>query len=106
MAQWQRPQVQLYLEMLERNYGPEFVFEILTNEELLILEQLTQYAMEREDDVSEGERARLRPLLPLIERQWKCRERYRWLQLHRVTQTSGVELTRLVPMSQRRRPGA
>ena len=106
MAQRQCPQVQLYLEMLERNYGPEFVFEVLTNEELLILELLTQYAMEQEDNVSEGERARLRLLLPLIERQWKCRERYRWLQLHRVAQTPDTELTRLIPISQSRQSGA
>lgn len=71
-------EIQLYLDLLERDYGPGFDFSRLSNDELSILEALTRHALGA-GHLKQGEREDLHRIMPDIDRQWAVRGRYRWL---------------------------
>jgi hypothetical protein len=81
MTRGQHIELALYLEMLERDYGPGFDLSVLSPEELGILEDLLRYAIEVDPQVSEHDKLRLLPLSSSVREQQKVRHRYAWLRI-------------------------
>ncbi len=71
-----RSLMDLYIELLETTYGRDFDFDVLSNDELIILEQL---AINEGKTVRRGKPRDTAPLLLCIKEQWQCRDRYKWL---------------------------
>lgn len=61
-----RPAIADYFDRLEASYGENFSFDRLSGDELLELERLGREAIERDMQVSAGEKKALQPLLQLI----------------------------------------
>lgn len=64
-----QPEVAHYFEHLEAKYGPQFLFDRLSAEELLKLERLGRHAIEADPAVSAVEKQLLAPLLTLTAKQ-------------------------------------
>lgn len=81
MTRGRHMELALYLEMLERDYGPGFDLSLLSPEELFILEELLRYAIDVDPLVAEGDKLRLLPLSSSVREQQIVRHRYAWLQM-------------------------
>jgi len=68
-----RPAIADYFDQLEADYGEEFSFDRLSDEELLELERLGRHAIEQDEQVRADEKKALQPLLQLIDMQRRKR---------------------------------
>lgn len=71
-----RTLMDLYMELLETTHGRNFDFDVLSNDELIILEQL---AINEGKRVHRGKARDTAPVLLSIKEQWQYRDRYKWL---------------------------
>lgn len=72
----------LYLEMLERDYGPSVGLTALSDVELVILRDLAQLAPPHTRLAYGGQAQSVGQLLDEIARQWLIRQRYCWLRVY------------------------
>lgn len=79
MTRGRHTELQLYWEMLERQFGPAFPLQLLSDDELAILDDLIRYAIDEDDLLPEANKLELFPMLGAVSEQRCLRSRYAWL---------------------------
>lgn len=96
MTKGRHTELQLYLEMLERQFGVDFPLEVLSNEELAILDHLARYAVDKDELLPETDKLQWLPLLGAVREQQCLRSRYGWLAVHAPEPgAAGLPMTRV-----------
>ncbi len=73
MSEAYKPQLAIYFDKLEAKYGENFMFDVLSDEELLQLERHARHAIEQDPKVTMDEKQALSPILSVIEAQRRKR---------------------------------
>lgn len=69
MSDEYRPPLADYFDALEKKYGADMIFEKAQDEELMELQRLAKHAIQEDAQITQVEKANLKPLLTLIELQ-------------------------------------